>query len=327
MSPAMVWIRFPQCCASSSRRSARRAVAMTWAPAACSTRANRAPSPAEAPVTSATRPFSRHQSLVLAPGSAGSASFIVSPHEPAVPGQCPGTVWASLRAHLVDEVEWRLGGAPEPGEAGVGGYLPDGGLAGLGAEGIAAGLRQRVRHAQLGGGVVVDAPYRAEVAGYFVGRVGLDDQPAAVRLEGLADVPGGGERVAHVVQAVERGGQVVAGAGEIGRGGDLEADPVGDAGVGGALAGDLDRLVVVVRAGEPGVRVFPGEQDGGRPEPAPDVGDFSADLEFGLQAVQRRDPGRDEVGDITGAEELLAAGEDALIVLVPAHPGTGAERL
>jgi hypothetical protein len=38
------------------------------------------------------------------------------------------------------------------------------------------------------------------------------------------------------VQAVERGGQVVAGAGEIGRGGDLEADPVGDARVGGPLA-------------------------------------------------------------------------------------------
>lgn len=49
----------------------------------------------------------------------------------------PGT---SLRAHLVDEVEWGLGGAPEASEPGVGGHLPDGGLAGLGAEGIAAGL-------------------------------------------------------------------------------------------------------------------------------------------------------------------------------------------
>ena len=49
-----------------------------------------------------------------------------------------------LGADLVDEVERRLGGAPEPGEAGVGDDLPDGGLAGLRAEGEAAGLGQRV---------------------------------------------------------------------------------------------------------------------------------------------------------------------------------------
>jgi hypothetical protein len=52
-----------------------------------------------------------------------------------------------------------------------------------------------------------------------------------------------------------------------------------------------------------------------------------AGLEFVLHAVERRDPGRDEVGDVAGAEELLAADEDVPVVLVPAHPGTGAERL
>ena len=87
-SPTIVCIRFPQCCSSSSRRSARRAVAMTWAPAACSTRANRAPGPAEAPVTSATRPSSRHLSLVPAPGTAGSASFIVPPVNRGARAQC-----------------------------------------------------------------------------------------------------------------------------------------------------------------------------------------------------------------------------------------------
>src|SRR5580692_12972450 len=177
MSPAMVCIRFPQCCANSSRRSARRAVAMTWAPAACSTRANRAPSPAEAPVTSATRPSSRHRSLVPAPGTAGSASFIVPPMNRAARGTvpCPARPGANLRAHLVDEVERGLGGAPEASEPGVGGYLPDGGLAGLGAEGVAAGLGQRVRHAELGGGAVVDPAHRVEVPGHVVGRVGFDD--------------------------------------------------------------------------------------------------------------------------------------------------------
>ena len=44
-------------------------------------------------------------------------------------------------------------------------------------------------------------------------------------------------------------------------------------------------------------------------------------------SVQRRDPGRDQVGDVAGPEELLAPDEDVLVVLVPAQPGAGAERL
>jgi hypothetical protein len=54
------------------------------------------------------------------------------------------------------------------------------------------------------------------------------------------------------MQAVERRGQVVAGAGERRRGGDFETDPVADARVPGALAGQFDRRLVVVRPGEPG---------------------------------------------------------------------------
>ena len=146
-------------------------------------------------------------------------------------------------------------------------------------------------------------------------------------LSACADVPGRGERVAHVVQAVEGGDQVVAGAGE-GRGrGDLEAHPVGDAGVAGPLARQLDRLVVVVRAGEPGVRVLLREQDRGRAEPAADVGDGGAGPQLVLHAVERRDPGRDQVGDVAGAEELLAAGEHVGVLLVPAQAAAGPEGL
>src|SRR6266567_3880735 len=174
MSPAMVWILFPQSCASSSRRSARRAVAMTCAPAVCSTRANRAPSPAEAPVTSATRPSSRHRSLVPARGTDGSASFIVSPMNR------PG---ASLRAYFVDEVERGLGGAPEASEPGVGGYLPDGGLAGLGAERVAAGLGGPERGADLGGRQAVHGRRRGRHP--EPGGPGLLQRlhPGAIRLE------------------------------------------------------------------------------------------------------------------------------------------------
>src|SRR5207248_473558 len=92
---------------------------------------------------------------------------------------------------------------------------------------------------------------RVQVARHVVGGHGLDDEPGAVGLERLADVPGRGQRVAHVVQAVEGGGQVVPGPGEGRRRGHLEVDPVGGALLTGVLAGHLDRLVVVIGPGEP----------------------------------------------------------------------------
>ena len=48
---------------------------------------------------------------------------------------------------------------------------------------------------------------------------------------------------------------------------------------------------------------------------------------FVLDALERRDPARHQVGDVAGPEELLAADEDVLVVLVPAEAGTGAEGL
>ena len=85
---------------------------------------------------------------------------------------------------------------------------------------------------------------------------------------------------------------------------------------------------MIVRAGEPGVRVLLGQQDCGRAEPAADIGyPGSSSPELVLHAVKRRDPGQGQVGDVAGAEELLAADEDVLVVLVPAHPAAGAERL
>jgi len=59
--PVIVSILSPSSDASSSRRSPRRAVTSTFAPAWCNTRATRAPRPADAPVTNPTRPSSRHR--------------------------------------------------------------------------------------------------------------------------------------------------------------------------------------------------------------------------------------------------------------------------
>ena len=51
-------------------------------------------------------------------------------------------------------------------------------------------------------------------------------------------MPGGADRVTHVVQGIEGGHQVVPGPGEPVGGGDLEPGAVGDAGRLGPLAGE-----------------------------------------------------------------------------------------
>ncbi len=60
---------------------------------------------------------------------------------------------------------------------------------------------------------------------------------------------------------------------------------------------------------------------------AADVGDARAGAQLRLDAVERRDPRVDEVGDVAGAEEALGALEQRVVVLVPADAGAGAERL
>ena len=89
--------------------------------------------------------------------------------------------------------------------------LPDGGLTGLGAEAVAAGLGAGVGHAEERGEAVVGATDRIEVVRDGVAGPRLDHHPGAVGGQRGADVAGRAERVAHVVQAVEGGDEVVAG--------------------------------------------------------------------------------------------------------------------
>ena len=92
-------------------------------------------------------------------------------------------------------------------------------------------------------------------------------------------------RITHVVQAVEEADQVVV-AVERCRGGGLEADPVGEAGFGGSLAGRVDRSLVGVEADDAGGRVGLGEQQGRGAAPAADIGDPGAGCEFGLDPIE-----------------------------------------
>ena len=90
------------------------------------------------------------------------------------------------------------------------------------------------------------------------------------------------------------------------------------------LLASCDRAVVVVGAGEGRRRERLGHQHGAGPVAAPDVGHPTALLELGLGAVEGRDPLRHQMGEVAGPEELLAAAEDLLVVLVPADTGPGA---
>ena len=138
------------------------------------------------------------------------------------------------------------------------------------------------------------------------------------------DVPRRADRVAHVVQAVERGDQVVPGAAVGGRRPDLEADPLGHARLLRPAACDLDRSGVVVRADEGRVRERLGHQDRGRAVAAADVGHDRPALQLGHDPVQRGQPLGDQVRVVHGPEEPLAAVKHVTAVLVPAEPGAAA---
>ena len=142
----------------------------------------------------------------------------------------------------------------------VGEDLPQPGLAGLGAEPEPDVLGERGGGAEQGGEPVEGAADRVEVVLGAVACVGLDDQPGAVGGQGAAGRGGPRRRGRPCRAGVEEGDQVVAGAGVVGGRGDLEADPVGDAGVGGALCGRRRST----RRGSRSRRT----RDAGRPGPA-----------------------------------------------------------
>ena len=233
-----------------------------------------------------------------------------------------------LRTRFVHVVERRLGDPAEPGEAGVGDDLADGGLAGLGAEGVAAGLRHRVGHAEERREAVEHPAHGVQVRLDGVAGGGLDDQPRTVRGQGTPDVlrprPSGSPMSCRQSNVVTRSRPVASSSWALATSNRTRsADP----GVLGPLAGGLDGAGVVVRADEPAGRERVGHQQRRGAVAAAEVGDGGAALELGLDAVQRRDPLGQQVHQVPRAEEPLAAGEDVLVVLAPAVPGPGAERL
>ena len=115
--------------------------------------------------------------------------------------------------------------------------------------------------------------------------------------------------------------------GERGGGGDLEGGPVRHACIGGALAGGLDRAVVVVGAGDRRGGVGLRHQDGGRPVAAarrrPRARRRASSPRRRPAPGSRRTPGwrRSPAGRTSHSRSNTSR-----IVLVPAHARPGAER-
>ena len=105
----------------------------------------------------------------------------------------------------------------------------------------------------------------------------------------------------------------------------LEPGPLGHARLGRRLARGGDRGLVVVHAeeGRPpeGLR----HDDRGGAQPAPHVGHARPGPQLVHHPIQRGQPLAHQVRGVAGAEEPQHAGEQPVVVLVPADPGAGAE--
>ena len=170
---------------------------------------------------------------------------------------------------------------------------------------------------------IKDAPDRIEVLGEAVAGVRLDQHQRAVLLQRGADVLERADRIAHVVQRVEQGREIVTGAGVILRPRGLKAHVRQ---VPGVLACVRDRGAVEVDAGELRVRERLRHDHGRCAVAAADVHDLGAALKLFGHAVERRQPVGDQVGLVAGAEEALDAAEQAVVVVAPAQLLAGLER-
>ena len=148
----------------------------------------------------------------------------------------------------------------------------------------------------------------------------------SVRLQHLAGMSCHAYGIRHVVQAVKERDDVVALTTVRGGVCDLEAS-IGDAGRCGALLGGVDRRWVIVDADERRLRKRLGHQNRAGAMTAADVGDQRALREFVHGAIECRQPRRQEVDVIAGAEETLGPVEQALVMLAPLHALSSAKVL
>src|SRR5579872_2309421 len=137
----------------------------------------------------------------------------------------------------------------------------------------------------------------------------------------------GADRIAHVVQTIEHGDQVVVSAWKRFSLRNAKVDANLKTLFGGGSAGALDRFVVIIKAKELRFREGLSHQHSGCTLAAPHIGDARAGLELSLDALQGRNPRTDKVCSIAWPEEFLAAVKHIFLMLIPTHPCAGSEGL
>ena len=154
----------------------------------------------------------------------------------------------------------------------------------------------------------------------------LHNHPRAMLRECLFDVFRSADRIAHVMQTIEVGNEVVLLAGIVCglrhcKGHVLQACFFGP------FACGQDRGLMVIETDEDGCGIGLRHDNGRRPEPAADIRDFRALLERCFHTVEGRNPIRHEVAQVVRAEESLSAFKQSVIVLIPPEALAGLEPL
>src|SRR5579885_1292789 len=136
---------------------------------------------------------------------------------------------------------------------------------------------------------------------------------------------GGADGISHIVEAVKDGDEIVVLSRKFLRLGNAKSDAVREVFAFRRFPGGFDGFVVIIESIDLGLGKGFGHQNGGGTFTAAYVRDSRARIQFLLHLLKRGNPGTDEVGRIPGTKEFFAAMENAVIVLVPAHPRARAE--
>ena len=133
------------------------------------------------------------------------------------------------------------------------------------------------------------------------------------------------DRIPHIVDAIEAADEVEVLLLELGPGSDYKSHPVGNPSCRGSLARGFDRGLVVVVAHELRHGIGLRHQDRRGTMTATDVRDGRSGAELSLDAFQRGDPVRHQMGRVAIAEDAVGARVESRIMLVPADPLPGLE--
>jgi hypothetical protein len=167
----------------------------------------------------------------------------------------PPTMGMRSTTRLDDQIEWCLGCPAHRTEPRRSQHLLELPWSGLSAENVRPLLRDGVGAAQRGRGSVVEPADRIDVVLDAIAREWLDQHDRAVIGHGVCSVPGGINRPAHIVQAIEEADQVIVVPRVAISLRDLKFHTVVDARIPGHISGRGNRFLMNVEPPEPACRI------------------------------------------------------------------------